>query len=185
MWPFKRKQSDQSTIPAEVEEYYQSERRERVGVAWLLAFATLVTTLLVAVGLFFGGRALYRQFTKDDKPKPVAVTPAIPKPSAVTGPTLQPAQPSSPQQPTNPQSGNKQPQTPAAADSETPDVEDPDTELPAMKTPTTPTPSKPTTPSTPLPKTGPTETLSVFVSVTTIATLGHYCYTKRKLMTDR
>lgn len=165
MWPFKRKQSDQSTVPAEVEEYYQAERRERVGVAWLLAFATLVTTLLLAVGLFFGGRALYRQFTKDDKPKPVAVTPATPKPSAVTGPDLQPAQPSSPQQSTNPQTGNSQAQTPA--------VGTPDTETPASKAPATS--------STPLPKTGPTETLSVFVSVSVVATLGHYGYSRRKL----
>lgn len=184
MWPFKRKQSDQSTIPVEVEEYYQAERRERVGIAWLLAFATLVTTLLLAVGIFFGGRALYRRFTRDDKPKPIAVSPAIPKPSAVTGPTLQPAQPSSPQQPTNPQSGNKQPQSPVT-DKETPDVEDPDTESPATKSPTAQTPSKSTAPASPLPKTGPGETITVFIVVSAVTSIAHYAYTSRKLPTER
>jgi len=42
-------------VPKEVKEFYQAERRERVGVAWLLALATLITTVLVAFGLFFGG----------------------------------------------------------------------------------------------------------------------------------
>lgn len=50
-------------VPAEIQEYYQAERRERAGVAWLLALGTLVVTLLLAVGLFFGGRWVYRKTT--------------------------------------------------------------------------------------------------------------------------
>ncbi len=169
MWQFKRKTSTQSPIPNEVQEYYQAERRERVGIAWLLAFATLVTTLLVAVGLFFGGRSIYRRFTEDNKPKPVAVTPSTTKSSPAVGSIVQPAQPSSPQPPTNPQNINK---------TQTSVVEDSDAGTPVAKTPTTQAPSKQTEP---LPKTGPTETMTVFVAVSVLATTAHYAHTKRKL----
>ena len=57
--PFSRNKSDDS-VPQEVQEYYQAERRERAGVAWLLAIVTLVVTLALAVALFFGGRWVYR-----------------------------------------------------------------------------------------------------------------------------
>ena len=61
MWPFnRRKKQDQSSVPSEIQDYYQSERRERVGVAWLLALATLAITVILALILFFGGRWIYR-----------------------------------------------------------------------------------------------------------------------------
>ncbi len=63
MWPFKRNKK-QETVPAEVQEYYQAEKRERVGIAWALAFITLAVTIAVVLGLFFGGRALYHHFHK-------------------------------------------------------------------------------------------------------------------------
>ena len=63
---FNRNSKNQSGVSKELEEYYQNERRERFGVAWLLAFGTLVTTLLLASALFFGGRWLYRTVTKSD-----------------------------------------------------------------------------------------------------------------------
>lgn len=47
-------------VPAEVEEYYNSAHKERRGIAWLLTFATLLLTLLLAVVIFFGGRWAYR-----------------------------------------------------------------------------------------------------------------------------
>ncbi len=58
--------TDQSNLPAEVQEYYQSERRERVGIAWLLAGGTLILTLLLASGLFFGGRWAYNKIANKD-----------------------------------------------------------------------------------------------------------------------
>ncbi len=59
-WPFNRKKNTEE-VPAEVQEYYQAERRERTGIAWLLAVVTLVATLAIAAGLFYGGRWVYRQ----------------------------------------------------------------------------------------------------------------------------
>lgn len=67
---FRRKQSNIDTVPQEVRDYYESERRERSGMAWLLAIGTLVMTLILAAGIFLGGRWAYRKIVKnDDKPK--------------------------------------------------------------------------------------------------------------------
>lgn len=59
-WNRNRNRPATTQIPAEVEEYYQSTRKERAGIAWLLGIATLLLTLLIAAALFFGGRWLYR-----------------------------------------------------------------------------------------------------------------------------
>ena len=64
---FKNKETDETGMAAEVHQIYQSEHRERVGVAWLLAFVTLVLTVGIALGGFTGGRAIYRKVTKKNK----------------------------------------------------------------------------------------------------------------------
>ncbi len=67
MWPFNRKkQANDKKTPKEVEQYYQSEKRERVGLAWLIAFFSLLITVLVVLGLFFGGRWAWRKVTNND-----------------------------------------------------------------------------------------------------------------------
>jgi cytoskeletal protein RodZ len=64
---FNRRKQNTDVLPEEVREYYQSERRERTGVAWLLAVATLVATFIIAAALFFSGRWAYRTvFNNDD-----------------------------------------------------------------------------------------------------------------------
>lgn len=67
IWPFNRKRQDQA-LPEEVQDYYDSSRKQRTGMAWLLALGTLVVTVLLAVLLFFGGRWVYQQFAGDDEP---------------------------------------------------------------------------------------------------------------------
>ena len=47
-------------VPKEVEEYYESTRKERTGVAWLLGLATILLIVFIAIALFFGGRWAYR-----------------------------------------------------------------------------------------------------------------------------
>lgn len=65
---FNRRNKNKQVLPQEVREYYQAEKRERTGMAWLLAITTLVVTFLIAAGLFFGGRWAYRAiFDNDDK----------------------------------------------------------------------------------------------------------------------
>lgn len=142
LWPFGRKKAvvDEAgdVVPEEVKEYYESSRRDNVGVAWLLALGTLVLTVLLAIGLFFGGRWVYRKLAnKSDKPTTQQPAPATnPTPSTPT-----PSSPNSNQNPSNnTQGGQGSSNQPAA--------------------PATPTPSRPTTPSTPpqTPTTGPTPT---------------------------
>jgi cytoskeletal protein RodZ len=65
IWDRFRKK-DQSVLPEEVKQYYQSEQRQRAGVAVLLGIAAVVITVLVALGLFYGGRYAYRQVNKSD-----------------------------------------------------------------------------------------------------------------------
>lgn len=65
---FNRSRRNQSVLPEEVSQYYQSQRRERTGVAIVLGIVALVVTLLIGAALFFGGRYVYRQLKGDDKP---------------------------------------------------------------------------------------------------------------------
>ena len=60
------KRSDPSVLPEEVKQYYQSEQRQRAGVAVLLGVAAVIITVLLATGLFYGGRYAYRKINKDD-----------------------------------------------------------------------------------------------------------------------
>lgn len=70
MWSFKKKQQDADNLPQEVQDYYQAEKRERSGVAWLLALGTLLITIALALGLFFGGRWAYRAIFQNDPSTP-------------------------------------------------------------------------------------------------------------------
>ena len=63
---FNRRKQEKDALPQEVREYYQTERRERTGKAWLLAVLTLLATFLLAAALFFGGRWLYRAVFDND-----------------------------------------------------------------------------------------------------------------------
>jgi hypothetical protein len=66
--PFQRKK-ETDVLPTEIKEYYTSEKREKTGAAWLVGAAVFVVTVLVVLGLFYGGRALYRTvFDNDETP---------------------------------------------------------------------------------------------------------------------
>lgn len=56
-----------TVLPTEVDEYYKSEMRTRRGTSILFALLALIVTLAIAAGLFFGGRAIYRALTDDNK----------------------------------------------------------------------------------------------------------------------
>lgn len=55
-----------STLPSEVDSYYQQEKNSRRTAALLLGVATFFVTLLVGAALFFGGRAIYRAVNDDN-----------------------------------------------------------------------------------------------------------------------
>ncbi len=73
--PFRRNRNvTTDNAPTGVQEYYQSERGERMGIAWLIALMSLVITVLVVLLVFFGGRWLYRKITQRNKPSNTAPT---------------------------------------------------------------------------------------------------------------
>lgn len=76
IWPFNRKRKTttaNTSVPPEVQDYYNAQHRERVGVAWLIATASLLVCIVVVMGLFFGGRWVYRQIAHKDQPETAAV----------------------------------------------------------------------------------------------------------------
>ncbi len=73
---FRRKQQP-SVLPEEVNQYYQSQRREKTGVVFFLGILALVATLLIGLGVFFGGRYLYQKIRGNEtSPTTVQTTPA-------------------------------------------------------------------------------------------------------------
>ena len=63
---FRRKQQQSSILPDEVNQYYQSQRRERTGVVFMLGILALIATLLVGLSVFFGGRYIYNKVRGND-----------------------------------------------------------------------------------------------------------------------
>ncbi len=61
-----RRNRQQSALPDEVKEYYQTEKRQRRGAAILLGIGALLATIAVAAALFFGGRFIYNQIRGED-----------------------------------------------------------------------------------------------------------------------
>jgi hypothetical protein len=156
IWPFNRRNNKIDQVPAEVREYYQAEQRERVGVAWLLALGTLVVTILLALGLFFGGRWIWRSaFENDKQPTNVATqTSKDKKTDTDQAPAGTPAPSTAPSRNTTPSS--RQPNS-------------------GSRTPT----STPRTGDNNLPNTGPGDTLAVFVGATLIGYLLHRLYVRK------
>jgi hypothetical protein len=65
---FKRQQKNvnNSVIPQEIQDYSQSEHREKIGIAILVGFISLLLTLIVLFGMFVGGRWMYRKIAGTD-----------------------------------------------------------------------------------------------------------------------
>ncbi len=148
MWPFKDKKKKNADVPAEIKDYYLAEKREKRGMAWLLALGTLLATVLVVLGLFFGGRWAYKKITAK-KTKP-----------AQTAEVKQGNQ--SPQTPAKPQPAPKKPDAKPTTPSHSPgpSATSPQTTQPATPNsnpaPSAPAPSPTPAPATALPNTGPT-----------------------------
>lgn len=162
-WPFRRKQNIDG-VPQEIQDYYQSERRERTGIAWLLALGTLLTTIALAILLFFGGRWAYRKIANrnnNGNSSQVAQ-----QPTETTAPANESAQESD-----GGQSG-------ASTGTSSTSTNTPSTST----TPTTQTQGQPQTrgANSDLPNTGPGDVLAVFAITTALGTAAHYAATTRK-----
>ncbi len=168
---FNRNKTKPVVLP-ELEKYYDAERRERSGLAWILALVSIAGVALVLIGMFFGGRWLYRNLTVDKANKPAIVQKDTNSDSNDKAKTN-----------TEPKS-NTQINTPATP---APVAVKPSTPAPATPAPSKPTPSSPsptvtkpvTTPTattvspttTKLSNTGPTSTVVYFVLTTITGTL--------------
>lgn len=163
--PFRRTTTTSDNLPTEIKEYYQTERRERVGVAWLLALGTLLLTLILATGLFFGGRWVYRKIAGTDKKPDIAQTTPKEEEKKVESPGETQGTSSESQGATGTSS------TSTSTPSSTP--------TPAPATPPGPTPSPAV--STALPNTGPSEVIGIALATTVAATAAHsMVWTRRK-----
>lgn len=167
-----RRNTDEDTVeipavPEEVQTYYQEEKRERKWLAWLLALGTLLATVLITLGLFYGGRYVYRKLRPADKPVAVNVQEEASKPGD------------------NKSEDNKSNETPAATPS-TPSQAasgaNPSSSPQAATSPTSQTSSTNTTQSnsdagkvsgTTLPDTGSGDILAIFAVTSVVAYLIH------------
>lgn len=155
-----------SVLP-EVDKYYEAEKRDRTGVAWLLALVSVAVVALIIVGLFLGGRWAYNKIAKNNDAEEVAQVdengaPSFDNGEAPTGDTPAPAD------------GTGEAPAPAPNGDESQGT----VNAPAR----TETPSTPVTgDSGELPSTGPADTALIFATVSTAAGAAHYAVTKRKL----
>ena len=176
---FKKKQSTTTNIP-ELQEYYANQKKESTGKAWLLAIGSLLVTVVILVGAFFGGRWLYRKATKKDKPVATisqTTTSSSGKASTSTTSTSTPSSTS-----TTTTTPTTTPTTPTTSSTTT-------TTTPAQGVSTTQTASTntaaaaATTATNPshITNTGPGNTIGLFAAVTAGAYVAHRRYTLRKL----
>ncbi len=49
----RRNKTTAPDMPPEVDDYYQAEKRDRKGAAWLLGLGALLVTVALVLGLFF------------------------------------------------------------------------------------------------------------------------------------
>ncbi len=144
---FKRSNKSNSVLPEEVNQYYQSQRRERAGVAVILGIVALIVTLLIGLGLFFGGRALYNRLSDNNEPKKVETITESSKKNEDT--KASDNQGSTPTTSTDSTNSSSQSSSPAASTPST------SATTPApVSTPSTGDASTTTTPATALPATG-------------------------------
>lgn len=171
IWPFNRKKNQSVDLPQEVQDYYQAEKRERVGVAGLLALGTLLVTIVLAIGLFFGGRWVYRTvFDNDDNQ--VAQEDNNDEADEASTTNDSETEPHEHEDGEEHAEDEDEAETPAPAPAPTP--------TPAP----TPEPSPTATPNTAandLPDTGPGSTATLFVATVVIAGGAHYAFSRQKI----
>jgi cytoskeletal protein RodZ len=166
MWPFKRNKK-QDSVPPEVQEYYQAEKRERVGIAWALAFITLAVTIGVVLGLFFGGRALYHHF---QKAKPTT--------------TEQTQKPSDSNIDSQSSSNNSSSSSNSSNSSSSSSSSNQTSQPSQTTTPATPAPSNSPKPNQTITNTGPGETAAAGFAIASIVGFTVYQLHLRRKLTD-
>jgi hypothetical protein len=161
---------EQTTEIPELKEYYEAQKRENPAKAWLLAIISLLVTIGVVLGLFFGGRWLYRTLFEDDSPSNGSNQTADQgsDSSDAVGDNGAPQQDEADQDNTGDQE-----ETPTTSPTTVPGSDDTDENV--SETPST------TTPTTgPLPSTGPADVVAIFVVTVLIGYFARNTYIARK-----
>ncbi|HSX46398.1 MAG TPA: hypothetical protein VLF87_00180 [Patescibacteria group bacterium] len=182
--PFSRKKDSTAGAPAmppEVENYYQSEHRERTGIAWLLAIGTLVVTVAVVLGLFMGGRWIYRKARNQDKGNTVATTQTKSSSNTNTSNGSSTTSNGSSNSSSSNTSSNNTPSSTGSSSSTTSSgttsTSTPSTgtvQAPTNTGSTTQTTSPTQTSQNGLPSTGPGDTLAIFTITTIVGAFVHH-----------
>lgn len=173
--PFRRR--DKEDVPAEIKEYYQAERRERVGVAWAVALLTLLITVGIVMGLFFGGRWLYRTLANRDQNQTATTQNQPPEQAPQSGDTADRGDtapnpsPSSPADPGPSQQGS-QPDGASQTGPNSQTAQPPASSPPAASN---------TGPAARLPDNGPGEVLGAAAVVAIISGMLHRSYWRRRI----
>ncbi len=180
--------SNESNQPTSLEQYYATQRRSNVA-SWVLTAGVFIGSVLIVLGLVFGGRYAYRQIVdNDDQIPPVSqqesdestnqeqstVTDKQDDSGSNSGTTTTPSTPA-PSQP------NPAPAIPAPTPSPSP------TPAPQPQTLPRPTPTTPSTPATgsaqpaQLPNSGPENLPGIFVVISLLAAALHHVHSRFKL----
>lgn len=162
---FRRKKD--AVLP-EVEKYYEAERRDRSGLAWLLALVSILVVAGLIVGLFFAGRWVFNTVTNDsDETSQTTGSDAADLPSIDGGPA------------TNGGTQNSDTDAPADADEQTPDDSNATSEAADESTSPNSTPLA-ATGTNELPNTGAGSLVGIFAGVSTVAGGTHYVVQRRR-----
>lgn len=174
---FKRNKTE-SVLP-ELDKYYDGERRDRTGLAWLLALISVIFIALVIISLFLIGRWVYREIAKTDDTNTVAVEESLPSfdGEAVGGTEAseEPQAENSTSDVTEEPTENGQTQGQDTEQEESGVVDAPySTNVPSQPQTT------PRTGDDTLPSTGPASLAGMFVGASTVAGAAHYAVTRRR-----
>lgn len=164
IWPFNRQKQD-SNVPLEVQEYYQSERREHVGVAWLLAGLSLIATIIVVLAIYFGGKWIWNKIHDNDN-ESVTTTQTEETTSQSSGETSSSSTSSEESSTSSADENSSSSQTSETSSSNS------SHSASASGSQSAETQS--------LTNTGPRETIALFIGVTLVGTLAHGVYSRRK-----
>ncbi len=66
--------NNNKTTIAELEEYYATQKKNSTSMAWFMSFVGLIVTIGLVVGLFIGGRGLYRTIVNNTDNSTVSIT---------------------------------------------------------------------------------------------------------------
>lgn len=172
-WPFRRNKQDQTDVPAEIQEYYQTGRRERTGVAWLLALGTLLLTIGLATLLFFGGRWLYRTVANRGDNNNGNTSQVTQSPTDTT---------TEERQADNTGGGDTGGNNTGTSSTNTDNSGSTQGSQTTPSTPATPSTPRTTTPTTGdgLPSTGPGNVVGLFAATTAVAGTAHYAINAKR-----